>query len=164
MKIRADWVTNSSSVSYIVTLNQAMAEFVRKKNGNYCSNQMLERVYDLLAAELKQRGKPMEFDGADLLMAAFHFEKKKDCLYDATLAEQGKPVDYAQLTDQQMWGYIYGEFFVKGRLSSELKGFGAVQAPRDKVAFASKAAAYNPCSVCGKCEKGKENSHADAQA
>jgi hypothetical protein len=45
---------------------------------------------------------------------------------------------------------------VKAKLASELKGFGAVQVPRDKVKFAAKAAALDPCSACGKCQKGME--------
>jgi hypothetical protein len=44
---------------------------------------------------------------------------------------------------------------VKAKLAAELKGFGAVQVPRDKVKFAAKSAALNPCSTCGMCDKGK---------
>ena len=151
MKIRSDYVTNSSSVSYIVTLNLAMAEFARKKNGNYCDRVKQGRIFDLLVDDLKQNGQKIELNGAYLVVGTYDFEKKTDCRYDS---ESEKEVDFATLTDTEVWSYVYGEYFVKAKLASELKGFGAVQVPRDKVKFAAKAAALDTCSACGQCEKG----------
>jgi hypothetical protein len=155
MKIRSDYVTNSSSVSYIVTLNLAMAEFARKKNKNYCDRTRQSRIYDLLVDDLKQKGKQIELNGADLVVRTYDFEKKTDCRYDSETAASGTGTDFSVLTDAEVWAYIYGEYFVKARLASELKGFGAVQVPRDKVKFAIKAAAVNPCDACGICQKGR---------
>ncbi|MDR3746071.1 MAG: hypothetical protein P4K80_08080 [Acidobacteriaceae bacterium] len=163
MKIRSDFVTNSSSVSYIVTLNLAMAEFSRKKNKNFCDQPSKERIYDLLVDDLKTKGKAIEVNGADVVVGTYDFEKKTDCLYDSTVGEEGKKIDFSSLTDEQVWAYVYGEYFVKARLAAELKGFGAVQVPRDKEKFAIKAAALNPCEVCGKCQKGKVADDAHTQ-
>jgi hypothetical protein len=153
MKIRSDYVTNSSSVSYIVMLNLAMAEFVRKKSRNFCDQLRQERIYDLLVKDIKEQGRPMDVNGADLLVRTYNFEKKRDCQYDSTLNELGKEVDFSTLSDEAVWSYIYGEYFVKARLAAELKGFGAVQVPRYKELFARKAAALNPCEACGLCQK-----------
>lgn len=163
MEMRAEGTANNRSVSYIVTMNVAMADFARKKRGNYIDNMLLKRVCYLLNSEMEKRGQPLVFENADLLIAAFHFEKDKDCLYDRDLSPDSGEVDYFKLSDERMWAYIYGEFFVNGRLSAELKGFGAVQAPRDKAAFAAEFAAVNPCDVCQKCPPEKRK-HALATA
>jgi hypothetical protein len=148
-------VTNSSSVSYIVTLNLAMAEFARKKNKNYCDQPNKKRIYDLLVEDLKAKGHALEVNGSDVVVGTYDFEKKTDCLYESTIAEEGIEIDFSSLTDEQVWAYVYGEYFVNARLAAELKGLGAVQVPRDKEKFAIKAAALNPCEACGQCEKGR---------
>jgi hypothetical protein len=131
-----------------------MAEFAKKKNGNYCDRIKQGRIYDLLVGDLKQRGQPIELNGADLVVRTYDFEKKTDCRYESEAAASGTEINFSTLTDAEVWAFIYGEYFVKAKLASELKGFGAVQVPRDKVQFARKAAALNPCDACGMCQKG----------
>jgi hypothetical protein len=155
MKIRADLVTNSSSVSYVVTLDVDMAEFVKKKSKDFGGDARKQRIYGELVQDLKQQGQPLSVGEAQLLVRTYDFEKKKDCKYDASFDRPVDEVDFASLSDAEVWSYIYGEYFVRARLSAELKGFGAVQVPRDRAKLAAKY-----CDVLG-CE-GCERHHTPA--
>jgi hypothetical protein len=171
MKIRAGFVTNSSSVSYIVTMHEEMAEFVWRKNLDYCESPGKARVYEALRRDLRERGTRSVQADSEMISVKYDFEKKKDCLYEESLPQCEGKTNYAALSDAQLWGYIFGEYFVKGRLASELKGFGSVQVPRDKDKLAAKLKALTEkqdqnavCAACGKCPSDRRIHHADSQA
>jgi hypothetical protein len=148
MKIRADLVTNSSSVSYVVTLDVDMAEFVKKKSKGFAGDARKQRIYGSLVQDLKQHGTPLAVGEAHLLARTYDFEKKQDCKYDSSFGRPPEEVDFASLSDGEVWSYIYGECLVKGRLSAELKGFGAVQVPRDRDKLAAKYCDVLGCEGC----------------
>ncbi|MFP3154927.1 hypothetical protein LQZ18_11000 [Lachnospiraceae bacterium ZAX-1] len=139
MKIRADFVTNSSSVSYIVSFNADMADwgkFIKTKRlGTDPKN---ERIFALISADLQKTGEVTEQNGNAILFKQYNFEKKPECKYDTSFETPINEVDFAALTDDEVWAYIYGEYLVNARLGAELKGFGALQVPRDKEALKHK--------------------------
>jgi hypothetical protein len=148
MKIRADFVTNSSSVSYIVSWSPDMAEFIHLKNKNFNGDIKKNRIYSALIEDLSKNGEKIKV-GENLIFAKkYGFIKKTECLYDVSFDKPIEDVDFATLEDDKLWAYIWGEYLVNARLASEFKGFGTVQVPRDIEAFKNKFCDKIACSDC----------------
>ncbi|MDR3271398.1 MAG: hypothetical protein LBT32_07840 [Peptococcaceae bacterium] len=139
MKIRADFVTNSSSVSYIVSFNQIMADWGKlTQSSKDVFSEKNKRIYLLIAEDIEKTGEILEKNGNTLYIKQYDFSKKPDSKYDDSFGVPIDEVDFAVLSDDAVWAYIHGEYLVNGRLASELKGFGSVQVPRDKEALKQK--------------------------
>jgi hypothetical protein len=154
MKIRADFVTNSSSVSYIVSWSPDMAEFIHLKNNKYNGDIKKNRIYSALIADLSKNGEKIQVGENVVFAKKYGFIKKTECLYDSSFDKPIENVDFSTMEDDKLWAYIWGEYLVNARLATEFKGFGTVQVPRDIEAFKLKFCDKIACSDCNR--KGTE--------
>ena len=123
MKIRSDFVTNSSSVSYIVTMHKKIVEVFDRFHGDLEKTE-IKVVRDAIKKELREKGTRVFLEGEELYVKKYTFDTDNGEATDREmLLEEGKQLDFEGMSNEDLWNYIRGQYLMSGDLS-QIRGFG----------------------------------------
>lgn len=128
MKMRTDFVTNSSSVSYIVTMDLSMVDCFIK---NFQESETMKgtiRLAEAMRDYLLENGTVNYLHNHEIYSCLIEFNDDDGGSVTKEILEMnGDNSDPLKMNETDLFAYIKGELLQNKKLSNLLNGFGATQ-------------------------------------
>ena len=125
MKIRIDFVTNSSSASFVLTARDDVLE-IKIDNFTKLGKPGVVQLLKFIKDELKKEGKQVRIGGEEYYFTVKEFELGKGLTLNGEVdPEAVSETDFSLFSDDEMWNLI-NWIVVRGK-SEDLYGVGATQ-------------------------------------
>lgn len=127
MKIRTDFVTNSSSVSYIIMMDLDILDCFLNLRSLYSESEPVIMAKALKAFML-EKGTLSYVENHEIYTYLMEFRDDDDDAYNKQmLQENGMNTDVSTMTEKELFNYLRGEYLMGGKLSRMMQGLAAIQ-------------------------------------
>ena len=128
MKIRTDFVTNSSSVSYIIMMDIDILDCFLRLKESFQSESEPVIMAKALRSFMQENGTLSYVEDHEVYTYLMKFRDDDDDAYTKEILQKnGMNTDVSTMTEKELFNYLRGEYLLGGRLSSMMQGLAAIQ-------------------------------------
>ncbi|WP_133051113.1 hypothetical protein [Ruminiclostridium hungatei] len=120
-------VRKCDMLNYLIIMDLAKAEDFKAMYSILGVKSRKKVIADILYEDLVNNGTMVMIEDRELYSKIYSFDRHKDCKFNDTFSAGIDEIDFSIMLEKDLWSYIYGEYFLNCRLTTETIGFGLIK-------------------------------------